>query len=466
MSARLGGLASLGIWLSIGACGAADTTVDPGDFALRDLLGVAPKVAAAWDDDQRAAARAVLASALRDDEAVELAEVVARADDADVVRTLAMTDLRLDDDGHDALGLVALSEPAPTRAAVALAAPATTAALRGEPAAAPVAIDVDAQAWPCPRGPCDLADLRGLAALATDAAPDAALVRVRPVVQLASVAALVAGADGVPVLLVNPIVTALGLGPDAEAAPSPPAGPSLAAPATPLPPPPLVTGSWNYGPTLADCAGSVQNECGTCLGGGLCESVWPTISGMDACVLLDADPSRNYALVCINLAVSLADVRACLLDRGSSCGVAATAIDTPAGLDANASFLDTPSCQDDLQICLDQLYGAGMGTGGSDGCGSCSGCDGCNSSTDNGSCNNSNDNSNCNGNGCNGNGCNGNGGGCGNGGSGGSCSIAQRSRHSPGLAVGLAWVLVPLPVALRARRRARRGRARLDADPA
>jgi hypothetical protein len=46
------------------ACGAADERVDPGDLALRDLLGVMPQVVAGWDEAQRAAARQVLAAGL------------------------------------------------------------------------------------------------------------------------------------------------------------------------------------------------------------------------------------------------------------------------------------------------------------------------------------------------------------------------------------------------------------------
>ena len=46
------------------ACGTGDTKIDPGDLELRDLLGVAPEVAARWDADQRAAAKRVLVAHL------------------------------------------------------------------------------------------------------------------------------------------------------------------------------------------------------------------------------------------------------------------------------------------------------------------------------------------------------------------------------------------------------------------
>ena len=61
------------VCLLIAACGAADERIDPDDLALRDLLGVQPKVVASWDEAQRAAAREVLAGGLAAREPVALA---------------------------------------------------------------------------------------------------------------------------------------------------------------------------------------------------------------------------------------------------------------------------------------------------------------------------------------------------------------------------------------------------------
>lgn len=437
------------VCLLIAGCGAADERVDPGDLALRDLLGVQPKVVASWDEAQRAAAREVLAGGLAAREPVALTAPLAD-DEAALVRALAASDAVLDDAGDDARGLVVVT--AARRELAVLDSPTATALLVAEPADPAVSLDLDPRAWTCPAQPCDLGVL---AALAVDAAPGAPLVRVRPVVQLATIAALTTGADGVPILLVNPVVTAVGIEAPAEIGGATTTG-AAARGAPALPPPPLTRGVWTYGGTRGACASQVDADCATCLGGGLCEPVWGSVSGMEACTMLEANASRNYDLVCINLAVSLADIRACVQGRAPSCAIDDNAIDLPAELANNANFLDDATCGAALEACLDQLYGTGGG--GSDGCSACDGCDcgGCNdNSGDNGcSLNDQNMDNNCNG--CNGGGCNDSGGGCNGGGGNGSCSVAGAGRRGPGLGVALVWVLLPVPVALRARRRARR----------
>ena len=453
------------VCLLIAACGAADERVDPGDLALRDLLGVQPKVVAGWDEAQRAAAREVLAGGLAAREAVALAAPLAD-DEAALVRALAASDAVLDDAGDDARGLVVVT--AARRELAVIDSPTATALLVAEPADPAVSLDLDPRAWTCPEPPCDLAVL---AALAVDAAPGAPLVRVRPVAQLATIAAMTAGDDGVPILLVNPVVTAVGVEAAGGAIGAGAVGATMARTAPALPPPPLTRGAWTYGATRSACATTVASDCATCLGGGLCEPVWGSVSGMEACTMLEADPGRNYDLVCINLAVSLADIRACVQGRAPSCAIDDNAIDLPAELANNANFLDDATCAAALEACLSELYGTG---GGSDGCGACDGCDcgGCDDNSGNNGCNSNDQNmdnncNGCNGGGCNdsGGGCNGGGGGCNGGGGNGSCSVAGAGRRGPGLGVALAWVLLPVPVALRARRRARRAAIALAIEP-
>lgn len=448
------------VCLGSAACGAADDRVDPGDLALRDLLGVMPQVVAGWDEAQRAAARQVLAAGLTAGPEMVLLAPLAD-DEAALVRAVAVSDAALDDRGEDARGLVVVSAPRTELRVVA--GPQATALL--EAATAPPAVELVAvpRAWPCPAAPCDLAVL---AALAADAAPDAAAVRVQPVAQLAVIAALTDGPDGAPTLLVNPVVTAVGVpigldraGPGGAAGAG---GTSDEPAAASIAPPPLVRGSWTYGATRDGCASQVAADCTTCLSGGLCEPVWPSVSGMQACTTLAADAPRNYELVCVNLAVSLADVRACLQDRAPSCAIDVDAIDLPAELTNNAVFVDDGGCRSALDDCLAQLYGAG--DGGGDGCGACDGCD-CDSggdpNVDNSGCNDDG----CNGGSCSGGDCGGNGGDCGGGGGGGSCQVAGPTRRGPGLGVALAWVLLPVPVALRAQRRARSAARRAAAAP-
>jgi hypothetical protein len=64
------------IAITAAAC-AGDTTVDPGDLELRDLLGISPEIASAWNADQRAAARRVLLNGLADDAAPSRAAIAA-----------------------------------------------------------------------------------------------------------------------------------------------------------------------------------------------------------------------------------------------------------------------------------------------------------------------------------------------------------------------------------------------------
>ena len=447
-------------------CGTADDPVDPHDLALRDLLGVAPRVAVAWDADQRAAAREVLAGGLRRDEALALPRL--DGDGAAVVSGLVAIDRAREGDDEDALGLVVIAGDREARAIDgAIAGEALLGVVPG-----PMALELDPRAWPCASEPCDLTSLEALAA---DAAPGAAVVRVEPAAQLAVIAALVPGVDGVPTLLVNPIVTAVA--DDAEAAP----GAGGAATATPrgahrtaaLPPPPLSRGAWTYGASVSACAERVRSDCDVCQTGGTCATVWPGVSGADACAMLDADESRNYHLVCVDLAVSLADVRACVQERSSACAIDVDAIDDPSQLAANAVFLDDLACANHLAVCLDQLYGP---RDDADGCDACDGCSCDDDDNDSGgSCSNDDDmndgcnDGGCNNDGCSGGGCNdsGSGGGCGGGGSGGngSCAVASRSGRGPGLAIGLAWLLIPVPVALRARRRRRDDALTDDAPP-
>ncbi len=454
-------------------CG-ADENVDPGQLELRDLLGVTPRTAAAWDDDQRAAARLVLAGGLAGDEREALEADVAVDRQAEAVRALVLIDDRRLAREQDALGLVVLDRRGPPESRE-IEAPGAAALLEGgQPAPAeglPPVLELDERAWPCPAG--QGCDLNVLAALAADAAPGATRVRVVPVPQLTTIAALLdSDGSGTPVLLVNPIVTAVGEPTPATAAASSGGAGIVGTPAwmgdTPITAIPLNTSTWEGEATIAACAAQVQSDCGTCLAGGLCEPVWPGITGMEACTMLAADV-RNYQLVCVNLALSLDAVGACILERGAQCPFNANAIDTPAALDANDLFVDDFICRETLAICLDQVYGA-RDDGSGCGCGSCDGCDcgGCDDSTntndDCGSssnmpddgCNNSGGDCGSNDGGCS---SSGDGGNCGNsgGGNSGNCAVGrQQPGRGASVALGLMWVLLPVPAALLARRRGRR----------
>ncbi len=448
--------------LALVACGAADERVDPADLALRDLLGVAPKVAVDWDAEQRLAARQLLADGLVERDAEALANPAPLLDDVQVIGALAAVDLRLLDREHDALGLVMVDHPEAAAQGRPIDAPVATAALLGELVTPTLTLELDPQAWPCAAAPA--CNLDTLAALAADAAPGATRIRVLPVVQLAVIAALVTDADGVPTLLVNPIVTAVSE-PTSAAVTSAGGGsvPGFVAPVRQrLHVLPLITSTWAYGGTIGSCASSVQNDCQVCLTGGACPEIWSGVSGNQACTTLDAQAGQNYSLLCINLAVSLGDVGSCMTRTAPSCGFDTSAILTPAKLSANSNFVGNATCHDALDACLAELYG---GTSSASGC-DCGGCD-CGSCSDKSSTSSCNDSSNGSTSGCgnNSNGCSSGGNNCGGGGSGGSCTVARAPAQGPGLATGVVWVLLPVPAALFARRRARRGRSSTDADP-
>jgi hypothetical protein len=114
-------------------CGSPDPRVDPGDLALRDLLGIAPATAAAWDAGQRAAAGPVLRAGLDGDEPVdgELILGVGVGLDERVARALAILDGERATDGEPALGLVrvraAAGEARTLRLAAAVRSPDTVA---------------------------------------------------------------------------------------------------------------------------------------------------------------------------------------------------------------------------------------------------------------------------------------------------------------------------------------------------
>lgn len=433
-------------------CGAGVERVDPADLELRDLLGVTPKVAAAWTVEQREAARRVLADGLveRAPEALALAAPSGRIDEAQMISALAAVDGRLLERERDALGLVVVERLEAEGTGRAIDAPVAHDVLLGATTATTAVLELDPRAWVCPGdAPCDFTIL---AALAADAAPGATRVRVLPVAELTVIAAALPG-DDAPTLLVNPIVTALGA-PAVNVATAATGGAAPAFAASAVRPTvqvlPLVTSTWSYDPSVGACATAVQSDCATCLAGGICEPIWTGVRGMDSCTMLQAQAGPSYALVCVNLAVSLADVGACLSRTASTCAFDATAIADPARLRANLVFVDDPGCQAALDACLVEAYGA---SASDDGCGcDCGGCDcgGCTNDSEPQCSANDSANQSCGGDNCNGGNCNSSGGG-------GSCTVAGTPARRPlgGGALGMIVVMLPVPAALLARRRRR-----------
>lgn len=527
----------------VAGCGAADTRVDPGDLTLRDLLGVAPTAATAWDAEQRAAARRVLMPALADDEPLDLELELGAGVGLDerVARALAGLDGERDGDGEPALGVVrvALSGPRALRVAAAVRSPdSAEVALQLS-----AAWDEAATAGLATRAPARLIDLARRAGH-----PGGPLLAV-PAPRLATVAAYVdavdrgdhAGADGSPHLLVNPVLLAA-LEPEPEPGTALPAA-RFAAVA------PAAGNPYSFYGSVAECAQAQRLRCDACVPTGDCVAITDS-DGATECARLAEDGGRGYFLLCINLSLAITGVAECAADGAPACPRDENASRTLAELAQNASFLDDATCSAVLDGCLAELYGEpdddfpmpGGPDAGPDpapvprdpavGCGdsnanceldpSCnatgprcddsvtcdggcsdsssqSGCDGtcdacesndgdggscvsCESddstSSEGGSCDSGDDGSDgggscdsgdgssgdgCGGGDCGGGDCGSNGGcgDCDSGGSSGSCSVAHRQRPPAGLAltVALLWAFLPVPLAARARRRARRARA-------
>jgi hypothetical protein len=526
----------------VAGCGAADTRVDPGDLALRDLLGVAPTAAVAWDTDQRAAARRVLMPAIADDEplGIELGLGAGVGLDERVARALAALDGERDGDGEPALGVVrvaVLSGPRALRVSAAVRSPDST----GVELRLSAAWDAPAAAGLATRAPDMLVELARRAGH-----PGGPLLAV-PAPRLATVAAYIdavassdhAGADGSPHLLVNPVLLAA-LEPEPEA----PAAAALVASARPA-----AGNPYSFYGSVAECAQAQRLRCDACVPTGDCVAITDS-DGATECARLAEDGGRGYFLLCINLSLAITGIAECAADGAPACPRDEDASRTLAELAQNASFLDDATCSAVLDGCLADLYGEPDGDfptpGGPDagpdpapvprdpsvGCGdssanceldpscnvtgpSCdnsvtcdggcsdsssqSGCDGtcdacesndgdggscvsCESddstSSEGGSCDSGDGGSegggscdsgdggsggDCGGGDCGGGDCGSNGGcgDCDSGGSSGSCSVAHRKRPPAGLAltVALLWAFLPVPLAARARRRARRTRA-------
>jgi len=369
--------------LTATACGASDQRLDPADLELRDLLGVAPRTAAQWDGGQRAAARAVLVAALDDDATGAAAAALGPSllRDDRIARSLARIDDDRADQGAGALalvrvdvdGLVVRAEVGPARAGAAVA--------RG--AASSPAIDLrlastwDADAW----GALATRGLDLMAALAADAGHRDGPIVAAPAPQLAVIAAYVAaapvgshaGADGLPHLLVNPVLlaalepvageapalAAAETGPaEEEAAPEPVemqrATGSAAAPRVA----PAASGNpYSFYGSIAECASAQRIRCEGCLSRSDCEPITDTADGDAECTQLGADGGRGYFLLCINLALAISEVQDCAADDAPGCPRDEDAARTLAELEQNARFLDDAACATPLDACLADLYG-------------------------------------------------------------------------------------------------------------
>ena len=331
------------------ACGTGETRVDPADLELRDLLGVAPEVAARWDAGQREAARHVLGDALH-------AQVAPQRlpDSGGLEERLADLDARRADAGDDALGLVVVdgATATPTPTDLADTAQALQLALDDSWHAQPIAPD------------------RGLGVLATfgaDAGHTHGPLVVVPAPRLAAIAGYERGR-----LVVNPVVLAA-LDPTlsstttvvtaAAAKATRPSQPDRqAVQAVESAANGTIGNPYSFYGSVAECAAAQRSRCEACLPSSNCVPVTNTSDGDAECTMFGANGGRGYYLICINAALAITAVDKCAASHAASCARNTNAADSLSDLEANADFLDDPDCNSGLDSCLATIYGKPSGT--------------------------------------------------------------------------------------------------------
>jgi hypothetical protein len=328
------------------ACSTGDIRVDPADLEVRDLLGVAPEVAASWDAAQRESARHVLGDALHagSDAAGPLAVHAGSIEDR-----IAELDARRENAGDDSLGLVVLDGERATPIATDLADTARVLEL---------AFDDGWRSQPI--GP-----ERGAGVLATfggDAGHAQGTLTIVPAPRLAAIAAYEHGR-----LVVNPIVIAA-LEPTGAttqivsdvamaahhvtAHPDRPANDGIATPANGS-----IGNPYSFYGSVEECAAAQRSRCEACMPSSDCVPVTNTSDGNAECTMLDANGGRGYFLLCINAALAITSVDNCAQSHAASCPRNTKAADSLSDLEANADFLDMPDCNSALDSCLATIYG-------------------------------------------------------------------------------------------------------------
>lgn len=330
------------------ACSTGDTRVDPGDLALRDLLGVSPEVASRWDASQREAARHVLVAALHAGGAAE------KVGAGSIEDRLTELDMRRSEAGNDALGLVVLDGERAVPTATDLA-----------DAAHVLEVQLD-EGWDAqPVGPA-----RALGVLQTfgaDAGHASGAFVIVPGPRLAAIAGYERGR-----LVVNPVViaaiepsgyTTTSVGPAPVARTSTTSKvPRRVVQAVEEPANGTIGNPYSFYGSVAECAAVQRSRCEACLPSNNCVPVTDTTDGNAECTQLAANGGRGYYLLCVNAALAISSVDRCAANNAASCPRDTNAADSLSALEANADFLDMPECSTALDTCLATIYGKPSGS--------------------------------------------------------------------------------------------------------
>lgn len=323
---------------------------DPDDLGARDLLGFDPKVAARWDDGERASARRVLQEALRETPGDER-QIPLGIGSRRVLGSLSALDHELAEAGA----------PPWLVARVERVADDTVADIAGVPFDVPLdrreLADTDGVTW---RGWDD--ELDGLAARGDTLIAEFARavghgdghLYVDPAPRTAFAAAYIAN-DGI--LLVNPVLLAA----------LDPATPEQLArraedgrPPAPRPLPERTLGSvnpYNFYGSVGECAAAERLRCEGCLPSSCEATLRGSTDGNAECMTLLANDAIGTFKLCVNLSLSIATVAECVRETASACSFVAGAGDQIGQLEANASFLADEICLTALDSCLARFYG-------------------------------------------------------------------------------------------------------------
>lgn len=329
-------------------CGSADRGLDLDALSARDVLGVQPQVAMAWDDAQVDQAAEVIAAAAAGELDRDSAPLGYAADPATaVLASVTEIDHRRSIDGLDAM-IYAGAEITGGELRRVVVEAASPGGDGGD-------FEIVASGWSGRLAGLADRDPDHIRAIAVAAGHpvDAPLV-IHPAPQEPFAALYISGQSR---LLLNPVYLAT-LEPAAEIEPL--ANRSGAASRGVIDRVQSTAGGnpYSFFGSIAECAADQRLRCDGCAGTGTCDSVTRDGASGDAeCEAFAADNGRGYFLFCANLAAAIATVVDCVADTVPACPINTDAGNLLAALDANAALIDDPMCLEGVDSCLASIYG-------------------------------------------------------------------------------------------------------------
>lgn len=369
-------------------CGAADSSVDPGDLELRDLLGIAPEVAAGWDATERARARAILsrASGRASEEPAEPVRLGLGTDEREaIIASMSAVDEQRRELGRDPLVVAWVLVEHQQVEVLPVSGERVNVAMASASAPEPSSLVLDGWEQATRAGWDELAQRQPglLSSLARQAGfrDEPEPLPVIPAPQ-EPFAVIFVDAGARSFLAVNPVLLAAQepsdsggediafARPDAPgAAPGPRAPVVVGVPVTGGAPgdtalaetaaaAPAGGNPYSFFGSINECAAFQRQRCQECATDTSCETVTRDAESVASeCEALSADSERGYYLLCINLALAMATVADCA-DDTAQCPQVSNAGNQLAALAFNDVFLDDTTCAGALDGCLSDIFGS------------------------------------------------------------------------------------------------------------